>query len=53
MWIENYEPNNVFNSGETAVFYKYLPDKSMVFKTEKCHVGKNSKERVTILLVTI
>ena len=31
------------------LFYKCLPDKSMVLKTEKSHGGKHSKERVTII----
>ena len=40
-WLKKYEPN-VFKSGSTARFYKCLPDKSMVLKTEKCHGGKHS-----------
>ena len=35
------------NSDDTALFHKCLPDKSIVFKTEKCQRGKHSKERVT------
>ena len=38
--------NNVCNAVETALFYKCLPNKSMVFKTEQCHGGG----RVTIML---
>ena len=35
---------------ETGLFFKCLPDHSRCFKDEKCHGGKNSKDRVTILL---
>lgn len=45
-----YEPENVFNADETALFYKCLPDKTLAFRDEKCHGGKQSKERLTILL---
>lgn len=48
--IEPYDNKNIFNADETGLFYKCLPDRSMCFKEEKCHGGKNSKERVTILL---
>jgi len=50
--LKDYEPHNVFNADETALFYKCLPDRTMTFKNEKCHGGKHSKERVTILLAT-
>lgn len=32
-------------------FYKCLPDRTLTFKNEKCHGGKNSKERITVMLV--
>lgn len=47
--LEGYEACNVFNADETGLFYKCLPDRTMSFKNEKCHGGKHSKERVTIL----
>ena len=31
-------------------FYKCLPDRTLTFKNEKCHGGKNSKERMTVML---
>jgi hypothetical protein len=40
----------VFNTDETALFFKCLPDKTFTFKEEKCHGGKYSKDRLTILL---
>jgi len=37
--LKDYEPHNVFNADETALFYKCLPDKTMTFKNKKCHGG--------------
>lgn len=57
-WIENvfvplmaqYDENNVFNADEAGLFYKCLPGKTMAFKDDKCLNGKNSKERITIMV---
>lgn len=48
--IENYEARDIFNTDETGLFFKCLPDKTLTFKDEKCHGGKHSKERLTVLL---
>ncbi|GFX05288.1 tigger transposable element-derived protein 6 [Trichonephila clavipes] len=48
--IKEYEPRNIFNTDEVGLFFKCLPEKSFTFKKEKCHGGKHSKERLTILL---
>lgn len=48
--LENYEPKDVFNADESGLFFKCLPDRTYCFKNEKCHGGKNSKERITLLL---
>lgn len=48
--INNYAPRDVFNVDECGLFFKLMPDKSYVFKGEKCHGGKLSKERVTVLV---
>lgn len=50
--IENYESRDVFNADETGLFFKCLPDRTLSFMNEKCHGGKNSKERVTLLFGT-
>lgn len=50
--LNGYDPNDVFNADETGLFFKCLPDKTLTFKNEKCHGGKHSKERLTILLCT-
>ncbi|XP_046976413.1 tigger transposable element-derived protein 6-like [Vanessa cardui] len=47
--LEGYEPDDIYNADETALFFKCLPDKTFTFKGEKCHGGKQSKERLTLL----
>lgn len=44
-----YDPKNVFNADETELFFKCLPDRTLIYKNEKCYGGKLSKERVTLL----
>ncbi|GFW05436.1 tigger transposable element-derived protein 6 [Trichonephila clavipes] len=48
--IKEFEPRNIFNTDETGLFFKCLPEKTFTFKKEKCHGEKHSKERLTILL---
>ncbi|XP_057340566.1 tigger transposable element-derived protein 6-like [Microplitis mediator] len=50
--LKDYELRDIFNADETGLFFKCLPDKSLIFKNEKCHGGKHSKERLTVLLAT-
>ncbi|GBP24490.1 Tigger transposable element-derived protein 6 [Eumeta japonica] len=38
--IENYDAQDIFNTDETGLFFKCLPDKTLTFKDEKCHGGK-------------
>ena len=45
-----YEACNIFNADETGLFYRSLPNRSMVQKGDSCKGGKNAKERVTVLL---
>lgn len=40
---------HTFNADETGLFFKCLPDRTLTFKNEKCHGGKLSKERITLL----
>lgn len=49
-FLKNYESRSIFNADKTALFYKCLVDRKLIFKNEKCHGSKHSKERVTILL---
>lgn len=46
--IENYDARNIFNTD--GLFFQCLPDKTLTFKDEKCHGGKHSIERLTVLL---
>nr|XP_014351162.1 PREDICTED: tigger transposable element-derived protein 4-like [Latimeria chalumnae] len=44
------EPRDVFNIDETGLFYKLLPNRTLVLKREECHGGKHSKERIKLLV---
>lgn len=48
--IQDRDPRNIFNVDETGLFFKCTPDKTLAFKDEKCHGGKLSKERITLLV---
>ena len=48
--VEGYTPDNIFNADETGLFWRLLPDKTMAFKGDKCHGGKKSKERITLMV---
>ncbi|KAL7725492.1 hypothetical protein ACLKA6_001182 [Drosophila palustris] len=43
--LEKYSERDIFNADETGLFFKCLPDKTLTFKNEPCHGGKNSKQR--------
>ena len=46
---EGYAIEDQFNADETAMFYRQLPMKSLVFKGELCKGGKFAKERLSIM----
>lgn len=48
--ISQYNANDIFNADETGVFFKCLPNKTLAFKNENCFGGKNSKERITVMV---
>ena len=48
--LKEFLPEQIFNTDETGLFYRCLPDKTHVFKNEKCAGGKLSKERLTVLV---
>lgn len=48
--IAAYEPRDVFNADETALFFRALPDKTVTFKGDACIGGKKCKQRITVLL---
>ncbi|XP_043469542.1 tigger transposable element-derived protein 4-like [Leptopilina heterotoma] len=47
--LTEYDPEDIYNADETGLFFKCLPNKTFAFQGEKCHGGKQSKERITIL----
>uniref|UniRef100_A0A8C4RRF5 Tigger transposable element-derived protein 4 n=1 Tax=Erpetoichthys calabaricus TaxID=27687 RepID=A0A8C4RRF5_ERPCA len=48
--LEEYEAKDVFNADETGLFYRCLPNKTLLFKGQSCSGGKLSKERITVLV---
>ncbi|CAF4210512.1 unnamed protein product [Rotaria magnacalcarata] len=48
--IEHYDPCNIFNMDETSLFYKLMPDRSLVIDRNDFRGGKRSKDRYTVML---
>ena len=48
--IERYELKDVFNADETGLFFRGLPERSLVVKKGERKGGKKAKERITLLL---
>ena len=48
--LKEFQPVQIFNTDETGLFYRCLPDKMHVSKNKKCAGGKLSKERLTVLV---
>jgi len=48
--LEKFDPKDIFNADETALFYRCPPGKTLVLSTEKKASGKHYKERITLLL---
>lgn len=48
--LNGYDPRNIFNTDETGISYKFLPDLTLTFKDEKCHGGKLRKDRIAVLI---
>lgn len=47
--LEKYQERDIFNANETGLFFKCLPDKTLIFKNKKCHGGKMSKESHSLI----
>ncbi len=47
---KDYSAEDIFNCDETGLFWREIPSKSLTFKDEKCSKGKQSKERITLLI---
>ncbi|NXT68089.1 TIGD4 protein, partial [Chaetops frenatus] len=49
-YLNDYQPKNVFYVQETELLYQMLPYHTFAFKGETCSVGKQSKERITVVV---
>ncbi|XP_037775578.1 tigger transposable element-derived protein 6-like [Penaeus monodon] len=41
--LKQYPPSHIYNCDESALFYRLLPNKSLVMKEDTCHGGKRPK----------
>ncbi|KAM7291478.1 tigger transposable element-derived protein 4 [Ixodes scapularis] len=48
--LQKFAPEDVFNCDETGLFFKMLPDRSLCFDGDSCKGGKNSKDRITVMV---
>lgn len=48
--LETYADKDIYNADETGLFFQLLPAKTLAAKTDKCVGGKNSKNRITVLV---
>ena len=48
--LAGYDPSDVYNADETGLFYKMQPNKTLHFRGERCTGGKQSKERLSVLV---
>ncbi len=48
--LASYEPHNIFNADETALFYRAQPNKTLFYKNLDCNKTKVCKERLSLLL---
>ena len=48
--LKEFKKEQIFNTDESGLFYKCLPNRTHVFKNETCAGGKMSKERLSVLV---
>lgn len=48
--MKQFDPCNIYNFDEFALFWKLTPDQTLTFRDKKCVGGKRSKNRITILV---
>lgn len=48
--LARFDRANIYNADETALLYRLLPKRTLALKNECCHRGKQSKQRLTVLL---
>lgn len=51
--LKGYNPDDIYNTDDTSLYYKCLPDKTFAFKDEKCFGVKFSKQRITLYAVMV
>jgi len=42
--VQDYQPEDIFNTDESCLFFKCLPSKTLALKSDPCQDGKCSKE---------
>ncbi|XP_042866774.1 tigger transposable element-derived protein 4-like isoform X1 [Penaeus japonicus] len=50
--LMEYEANDVFHADEIGLLYRVMPNKTSIFKGDRCAGGSKSKHRVTVLMCT-
>ncbi|XP_066252153.1 tigger transposable element-derived protein 4-like [Euwallacea similis] len=50
--LDGYRPEDIFNADESGLFFRALPNRTLIFKSEKCSDAKFSKDRLRILFCT-
>ncbi|GBL99266.1 hypothetical protein AVEN_177304-1 [Araneus ventricosus] len=48
--VQQWKEDFAYLVDETGFIYKLMPDRTVTFKGEQCHDGKECKERLTVLL---
>ncbi len=49
--IQGYDTRDIWNVDEIELFWKGVPNLSLVLQGEKCKAGKLAKERLTIIFL--
>ena len=48
--LRDFEPRNIYNAGETGIYYRALPDGILTFSTDHLSGSKKAKDRITALV---
>ena len=48
--LANYSQDDIYNADEMGLFYHMQPDRTLHFRGERCTGGKQSKERISVLV---
>ncbi|XP_064475802.1 tigger transposable element-derived protein 6-like [Ornithodoros turicata] len=47
--LEKYQPKDIYNADETALFYQMMPGRTLTLKGRRCEGGTQSKQRFSVL----